>query len=306
MQRSLSFAAFAAAVLSPIGIRADVLPITSVYGYSYASDGTMIVPRDAYYQTAQGGQIVDRDQNASWGSTGFGARADLAGDHVILGSKASSTGAPTGQTTYVGGSATYSANVTFTPPPSRGIAVMPRTANFEFALHGTLSGGPNATFNLSNGAASVYGSGIEGSLASSGDVTHNLTYVSDNNGGFIVDGVVDFSVPLTAGEGGSFSGLLNLSLTTAASSIAGLSAIADFMDTVSLVGVSYPEHGDRTAEEIGFDLDFDPLPFVIVDDTDRGPLAPGPSSQTPEPSSVAVWGLATAGVLFLRRMRNRS
>jgi hypothetical protein len=34
MHRSLSFAAFAAAVLSPITIRADVFPITSVYGYS--------------------------------------------------------------------------------------------------------------------------------------------------------------------------------------------------------------------------------------------------------------------------------
>ena len=48
MLRNRMFAAFAALVVSSTPIRADVLPFTSIYGYSYVSDGTMIVPRDAH------------------------------------------------------------------------------------------------------------------------------------------------------------------------------------------------------------------------------------------------------------------
>jgi hypothetical protein len=310
MSRTFIHAAFAAAVFSPTASQADVLPVTSTYGYSYVSDGTAFIPRDAYYQTGNGGQIVDRSQSAVWGSTGFGARADRVGNQVVLGAKASSSGAPTEQTTYVGAKSTYSADVTFTAPTGRNISIAPTTANFQFALHGRLLGGPNAVFSLFNGASGVYGSGVAGDLQSTSDVSHNLHYVADANGGYDVDGVVNFPVSLTAGNHGAFSGLLNLSMTAAASSISGLAAMADFMNTAKIVGITFPEHGDRSASEIGFNLDFSALPVDFVDDTGRGPFAgPGANGQqspVPEPASLVIWVGAAAGLAVFKRKRSAS
>jgi hypothetical protein len=304
MVRTLSLAALAAAAsFAADTSRGDVIPFTSTFGYSYTSDGSAVSSQGSHYETGADGQAVDQSQTFSGGSSNFAARADRNGSQVSLGARAWSSGAPTGQGTYVGGAATYAANVAFTPSGLGGVA--PTTANFQIALDGTLDGGDKAWFSLFNNGAGIFASGAVDDLWTTGHVTHNLEFVANSSGGYDVDGVVNFPVALTAGADGVLNGLMQLSLTAGASTVAGVEALADFMETATLIGVTFPELGDASAESLGWSMDFSAILEDVVAFNDRGPReVDGPSSggsPTPEPASLLVWGVAACVVLRRRK-----
>ena len=305
MFRTLSLAALAVSLgIHPATSKADVIPFSTANGYVYTSDGSAIASHDVHYEQASGGLIIDRSQSHAWGSTGFAARSIRDGNEVALGAKTSSSGAPAGEFTHVGGSATYNANVSFTPSDARGRSLTPTKATFQFAVEGSLVGGQNAWFSLFADRSGVFGAGRPESLWQSGDVSQNLRYVENAGGGYNVDGVVEFSVDLAADADGGFTTPLQLSLSSGAASIEGFAARSDFMNTVELIGIAFEGFEGRTVEELGWDVDFNELPADLVEFNDPGPRGiDGPRAggvPNPEPASMLVWGAVAAMLLFCR------
>ena len=303
MFRILSFAAFAAALgIHPQASNAEVVPFSTTTGYVYTSGGSGIASQDAHYEQGSTGLTVDRSQSHPWGATGFAARSDRTGNLVTLGAKATSSGAPSGESTYVGGSSSYHAKVNFTPPIGSPIVEAPNAATFQIAFDGSMRGGQSAWFSLFNNGSGVYGTGDVGSMWETGDVKHNLQYVENANGGYDVSGTVDFTVDLASNGQGGLSALLNLTLDAGASSAEGLAAVADFMDTAKLIGIVFD---GRNAEDLGWTIDFTELPQEIVPFDDHGP--PGAGGQpTPEPASIAIWGAAALLLMFKRSRRSKT
>jgi hypothetical protein len=299
--------AFVAGLVAASAATAEIVPFTAV-------SGSVNVYKNHFgpsYWSSTGksgeGPISVADGYAGEGHNGqFGARSERNGSQITLGAKSSAaSNGVAGESTFANASASYATRIKFTPG-SGSPSGSPTTASVRWGLDGVVSGGEQAWFSFGVNGNGVYGTGAKDAASASDGAHSNLQYVEQAEGVYSVTGDVDFDVALFADDGGFYADAM-FQLDTAAQSLDGMEAFADFFNTAVLEGVFFPEFGGQSADDLGFALEFLPLHFDEIALGGEGGGPRGGGQQTPEPATLAAWLLAFgAGVAFGRGKRNKS